>query len=172
MYYKYQNRETQKSKDIVGTIIKQLARKKEVLPKSLVELHREYSRQDELPSQVKLQAQLVEISQSFDQVYIIIDALDECPDQDLILPLITALIQESSKVKICVTSRIEQNIRKSFAKLACPTLEIEAKKVDRDIAVFVDAEIDRLSKDYEWGTIDLALKAKIKTALVTKSNGM
>lgn len=170
VYYKNQNREAQKFKDIVSAIIKQLARKKEVLPNSLIDFHRQYSRQDESPSQAKLQAQLVEISQSFDQVYIVIDALDECSDQDLILPLLTAL-QDASKVKICVTSRREKNIRKSFAKLACPTLEIEAKKVDQDIAVFVDAEIDRRSEEYE-GTIDLALKAKIRTALVTKSNGM
>lgn len=171
VYYKHQNRESQKFKDIVSAIIKQLSRKKEVLPNSLKELYQQYSRQDELPSQSKLQAQLVKVSESFNQVYIIIDALDECSDQKPFLSLITALIQNSS-VKICVTSRREQNIRNTFAKLKCPTLEIEAKKVDQDIAVFVDSEISRRSADYTDGTIDLALRKMIKEALVSKSNGM
>lgn len=171
VYYKHQNRESQKFKDVVSAIIKQLSRKKEVLPNSLKELYRQYSRQDELPSQSKLQAQLVNVSESFNQVYIIIDALDECSDQEPFLSLITALIQNSS-VKICITSRREQNIRNTFAKLKCPTLDIEAKRVDQDIAVFVDSEINCRSADYTDGTIDLALKKMIKEALVSKSNGM
>lgn len=173
IYYKHQNREGQKFKDIVPALVKQLYRKKQVLPKELRDLYRNYSRQDQFPSQAKLQAQLEEVADSFEQVYIVIDALDECSDQDMVLPLIAALVQScSTKIKICITSRREQYILHSFAKLKCPTLEIEAKKVDLDIAIFVDSEIDRRSVDYEYGVIDLALKAKIKMALVTQSNGM
>lgn len=173
MYYKYQNRETQKFKDIVPALAKQLCRKKPVLPKVVKELYRQYSRQDQLPSQAKYQALLVEVLESFEQVFIVIDALDECSDQDVVLPLIAALVQSSSvKIKICVTSRRQQFILHSFAKLKCPTLEIEAKKVDQDIMVFASAEIDRRSEDYEYGIIDPELKAKIKATLVGQSNGM
>lgn len=173
LYYKHQNREAQKLKDILPALVKQLCRKKQVLPKEVKELYHQYSRQDQFPSQAKLQAQLVEVSESFDQVYIVIDALDECSDQDMVLPLIAALVQDCSlKIKICVTSRREQYILHSFAKLKCPTLEIEAKKVDVDIAVFVDEEINRRSADYQYGVVELELREKIKTALVTQSHGM
>lgn len=173
VYYKYQNRAGQGLKNIVPALVKQLCRMKQVLPKEVKELFHQYTRQDEFPSQAKLQAQLVEVSESFDQVYIVIDALDECRDQDMVFPLIAALVEKcSSRIKICVTSRREQYLFHSFARLKCPRLEMEAKKVDEDIAVFVDMEIDRQSSDYQYGTIDGALKAQIKKALVAQSNGM
>lgn len=171
VYYKYQNRSDQNSKNILSSLIKQLSRKKKVLPDHLKEFYKQYFRQDESPSQMKLQAQLVEVSKSYDQVFIVIDALDECQDQDLFLPLITSLLQDSPiKTKIFVTSRREKRILNSFTKLGCPMIQIEAKKVDIDIAVFVSSEIDRRVVDY--GTIDKDIKAKIKTALVSQSNGM
>ncbi|KAL0632593.1 hypothetical protein Q9L58_008524 [Maublancomyces gigas] len=173
LYYKHQNREGQKLKDILPALVKQLCRKKQALPIEVKELYRQYSRQDQFPSLAKLQAQLTEISESFDQVYIVIDALDECSDQNMVFALISALVRDSSvKIKICVTSRREQYILHSFAKLQCPRLEIEAKKVDEDIAIFVDVEIDRRSEDYQYGVIGLELKEEIKTSLITRSNGM
>lgn len=173
VYYKYQNRQEQNFKDIVPALVKQLCRKKQDLPKEVKELYRQYSRQDQFPSQAKLQAQLVDISESFEKVFIVIDALDECPDQDMVIPLIAALVHDcSSKIKICVTSRREQYILHSFAKLKCPTIEIEAKKVDEDIAVFVDAEISRRSADYAFDAMDQQLKDDIKAVLVAQSNGM
>lgn len=91
----------------------------------------------------------------------------------MFLPLISAIAQDPAiKIKICVTSRRERYIRDYFTKLNCPTVEIEAKKVDLDIAVFVAAEIERRTKDYEYGTISQELQAKIKTALVSRSHGM
>lgn len=173
LYYKHQNREGQKLKDLLPALVKQLCRKKQVLPNEVIDLYRQYSRQDQFPSQAKLQAQLTEVSESFDQVYIVIDALDECSDQHMVFALIAALVRDCSvKIKIFVTSRREQYILHSFAKLKCPMLEIEAKKVDADIAIFVDVEIDLQSADYQYGVIDLELKEKIKTSLITRSNGM
>lgn len=173
VYYKHQNRECQMFKDIVPALVKQLCQKKHVLPKEVKELYHQYSRQDQFPSQAKIQAHLVEVAESFERVYIVIDALDECPDPDMVFSLIAALAQcVSAKIKIFVTSRREQFILHSFRKLHSPTLEIEAKKVDKDIMVFVDAEIDHRSKDYEYGTIDQVLKAQIREALVAQANGM
>ncbi|KAL0631967.1 hypothetical protein Q9L58_009170 [Maublancomyces gigas] len=173
MYYKYQNREAQKFKDIIPALVKQLCQKKHVLATEVKELYRQYSRQDQFLSQAKCQALLMEVSESFEQVFIVIDALDECVDQDVVLPLIAALIQSSStKIKICITSRRQQFILHSLAKLKCPTIEIEAKKVDQDIAVFVSAEIDRRSEDYIYDIISPELRILIKAALVGESNGM
>lgn len=173
MYYKYQNREAPEFKNIIPALVKQLCRKKHVLATEVKELYRQYSRQDQFLSQAKCQALLMEVSESFEQVFIVIDALDECVDQDVVLPLIATLVQSSSaKIKICITSRRQQFILHSLAKLKCPTVEIEAKKVDQDIAVFVSAEIDRRSEDYIYDIISPELRILIKAALVGESNGM
>lgn len=99
------------------------------------------------------------------------DALDECEDREHFLPFITGLIQEF-KFKIFLTSRREKDIVTAFTKGNFPTIQIEATKVNADIAAFVHSQIEiRTGKD-NLCEIDEALKNKIEETLVSQSNGM
>lgn len=174
IYFNFQD--VQKSTNILATLIKQLCRKKKVLPDHLKRFYKSYSRNVEIPSYEKLQAQLVQLSKSFDQVFFVVDAMDESVDRENFLPLITTLAQESitqkspCRFKVFVTSRREKDIVASFTKQCFPTIEIEATKVDADIIAYVEYQID--SREDSECDIGQALKEKIRDSLVSQSNGM
>ena len=75
-------------------------------------------------------------------------------------------------VKLFVTSRKEPDIERVFQQKLFPTIEIEATKVDSDIAVYTKAQIESRLKDQRLILQDMALKSKILTALTTKAGGM
>lgn len=174
IYFNFQD--VQKSTNILATVMKQLCRKKRVLPDHLKRFYKSYSRNVESPSFETLQAQLVQLSKTFDRVFFVFDAMDESQDRQNILPLVTTLAQESNteqsscNFKIFVTSRREKDIVASFTKHSFPTIEIEATKVDADIASYVEYQIE--TREDSECVINQTLKKKIRDSLVSKSNGM
>jgi archaellum biogenesis ATPase FlaH len=175
-YYKHQNSAGQSSKTILATLIKQLIQRKKILPAPLKKFHGRYSSEDGLPSNAKLQAQLVEVSKTFDKVIIVIDALDEFQDQDQdpFIPLIKSLcLNLGLNIKVFVTSTREKSIEESFQALICPVVKINIERIrpDLDIADFVASEVDRRSEGYVHGVIDQKIKERIKASLVSRSCG-
>ena len=75
-------------------------------------------------------------------------------------------------IKLFVTSRKEPDIERVFRQKSFPTVEIEAKKVDRDIKIYVNAQIEQRIQDERLILRDVALKDKILTTLTTKASGM
>jgi hypothetical protein len=57
------------------------------------------------------------------EVYIVIDALDECPENDRpdIIRLLTEVMALLPCVKVFVTSRREGDIERAFAETSTPT---------------------------------------------------
>lgn len=168
IYFDYQN--VQKSAEILATLINQLCRKKKVLPDHLIRFRESHLRYFDIPSYEELQAQLIELPKAFDQVFFVVDAIDECEDLANFLPLITTLAQTTScKFKVFVTSRREKDIAASFTSQSFSTIEIEATKVDADIATFVQFQLE--TRTDSTCVIDQELKDKIRDALVSQSNG-
>jgi hypothetical protein len=123
-------------------MIKQLTRQKKVLPKALKEFYRQYYVQVSFPTEGKLKAQLEDLSDNFDQVFLVMDAMDEFEDREGFLPIISGFAQRCSPngsaiFKIFVTSRREKDIEKTFTSHNFPTIQIEAKKVGADIQNFI-----------------------------------
>ena len=75
-------------------------------------------------------------------------------------------------IKLFVTSRKEPDIERVFRQRSFPKIEIEAKKVDDDIAIYVKAQIEQRIKDERLTLKDMTLKEKILTTLTAKANGM
>jgi hypothetical protein len=174
VYFNYKKQDSQSIRTILGTIIKQLARRKVCLPEELREFYRAYYQNAERPSAEKLANQLSQLIATFVRVYIVFDALDEFDDRKTILPIITGMSSASGNgsLKIFVTSRREDDIVAHFARCGTPTLEIEATKVDNDIDALVRAEVG------EWGqktigiSLNEGLRRDIIVALTSKSGGM
>ena len=75
-------------------------------------------------------------------------------------------------IKLFVTSRKESDIERVFRQKSFPTVEIEAKKVDHDIKIYVEAQIEQRIQDERLILRDMALKDKILSTLTTKASGM
>ena len=75
-------------------------------------------------------------------------------------------------IKFFVTSRKEPDIERAFLQKLFPKIEVEAAKVDSDIAVYAKAQIENRVEDGRLVLQNMALKSKILTALTTKAGGM
>ncbi|KAI5848783.1 ankyrin repeat-containing domain protein [Morchella snyderi] len=134
----------QKTIKVLSTIIKQLARQKKTLPKALKQFYKQYHREASFATEGKLEAQLADLFTKFDQVFLIVDAMDEF-------------------------DRREKDIEKTFTSCNLPTIQIEANKVDADIETFIQFQLKERSRDV---VMDQTLKDKIAQSLISKSSGM
>ncbi|KAI5845888.1 hypothetical protein DFP73DRAFT_594082 [Morchella snyderi] len=173
-YFNFQNEAAQTMKNFFGVLLKQLSGQKTRLPPSLLSLYKRcFEKKDQVPGLGELQAQFHEIIQTFNHVFLVVDALDECKKntQRHLLPYIVNLMQGSfGRVKLLVTSRPYPEIELEFASQGFETIKIEATRVKNDIAAFVNHELTH--RPHRYVILNEELRGKIRGELISKGNGM
>ncbi|KAL7777999.1 hypothetical protein CFE70_004673 [Pyrenophora teres f. teres 0-1] len=107
------------------------------------------------------------------QVYVMIDALDECSHRSDLMKIIEAVAGwELQNMHLIVTSRRERDIESSLEGLVDPQNEIclQSEDVDKDIQQYIR---QRLSDDKglsKWGR-DIMMRQEIETAVWKGSKG-
>jgi len=166
-YFNYQSAEMQDLSQTILAIMKQLCRRKSNIPPGFLRV-----KQDSLhPSAIGNQ------DQDFNEIFLIIDALDECLREKRhdVLGFITKIGESVPHAKIFVTSRRKQDISEVFERLNTPTIQIEAKNVAADLFKYVSSEIQRLRHGYNGKRLYMksdALERKIVETLTEKADGM
>lgn len=108
-------------------------------------------------------------------IFILIDALDECPQRDNERQEVLDLIKEmkswsTSNLHLLVTSRKEVDIEETLVDiLTLPPISIQGSQVAADIDLFVDYQLKTIS---QLKRLPQDLKLEIKDALVNGANGM
>ncbi|KAI1560042.1 Ankyrin repeat protein [Pyrenophora tritici-repentis] len=175
VYYNYQNTQLKELHQIVATLLKQLCQRKDQLPRDLLQ-----TKQEALsPSLVGTQERFISLVEDLSQVYVVFDALDECPEQERgdILGFITGIVraQVGCQVKVFVTSRNEMDIAKAFGDKHIPTIQIQTENVTADIEAFARSQVTKLQAGENGKTLYITndgLKEKIIQTLAAKAEGM
>ena len=111
-------------------------------------------------------------------IYIIVDALDECPDtsgvrspRERVLSLIKHLVDlRLPNLHICVASRPEIDIRHRLEPLASSLLSLHDQTgQSEDIAKYIRSEADAIASDKRWREDD---KVLVIETLSEKADGM
>ena len=111
-------------------------------------------------------------------IYIIIDALDECPKtadlshpREKVLNVIKELVDlKISNLRICVTSRREADIASILGPLTFRTVSLEDEGgQDEDIAEYIRNFVNTDSEMRDWKDAD---KEMVIDVLSKKANGM
>ena len=125
------------------------------------------------PTASKLTATLQELVAGSTEVFILLDALDECKDRDVLM----AKLEEMSRWQITslhmlVTSRQEKEIGETLSKLldAKHCICVQGVQVEDDIRTYVRSRIRTDRKLKRWKTPEV--QSEIETALVEKAGGM
>jgi hypothetical protein len=117
----------------------------------------------------------INIAKLYETLFIVIDGLDECPEEKR-SPILDFIVEASSNpdtnIKVFVSSRRESDISAQFKYLDTPAIELEAGKITPDIRSFVQYEASRLRRQSKLRVRDDALFAEIVQRLVEKSDGM
>jgi ankyrin repeat domain-containing protein 50 len=179
-YFKDDSPESQEPSRVVSTFIKQLCWKKEQIPRHLLDFYHTYDRDVRIPAFDKYKDNFFRLAKSFDQTFIVIDALDECKqdeqngiqNREQIMDFIFHLADDMPCAKFFVTSRRETDITDAFARHQTPTIRIEAKNVTGDINTYVNDRVENLLKAKKLRLGKATLKGKIVELLVAKAEGM
>jgi hypothetical protein len=107
------------------------------------------------------------------RVYLIMDALDECPEdheaRQRVLGRIERLTQGASNLKILATSRELPAIRESMAALGSEPMRIATSDVDADIQRYV---ANQLPGDRSFGKFRKETLHLIESTIASKADGM
>ena len=156
-----------------------------LLPPKLEQVYEKHYNNHSHPSFKELQGIFLTIIKQLKSVFFVLDALDECTlDQRADLCKFFVEIVELGSgtrggpgtndgiIKLFVASRKELDIERAFLQKSFPRIEVEVAKVDSDIEVYVQAQIEQRLHDGTLTLSDQRLKDKILTTLTTKAGGM
>ena len=147
------------------------------LPSTLQEVYKQHYKNDCQPKYDELRNIFLTITQQLGHVFFVVDALDECTLEErknlceFFLSIINTGTSQGT-VKLFVTSRQEPDIEQAFRQKAIPIIKIEAAKVDKDIEIYVKAQVKLRLDNGSLHIRNIVLADKIVSALTTKAGGM
>lgn len=149
--------------NFLRSIIAQLAGRKPVLPEAVRGLYDEYIQSRQQPDKRTLVATATSIIGSYENCYIVLDALDECGStenrKEVLHVLRTLLMTKATGgfLHLLATSRNEPDIQKALEPIVFAQILMDIAKVDED---------DRLKGR------PVPIKKEIINNLVQKAHGM
>lgn len=156
---------------IIAALIKQLCRKRDNIPDWLLR----FKNDSQSPSTASKEESFVSLAEDFQEIFLIVDALDECPrsKRSSVIGFITKVISSLPCAKVFVTSRRESDIVRAFESRE--TIKISADHVAADIERFVCSEVDKLRQGYHGKKLYLnsdTCERRIISTLTKKADGM
>lgn len=154
-YFTFSDLKKQERDGMLKSLIKQLCCQRPNMPNSVKKL-REYQSQDAQPPTGVLEQSLLDVMCGFSATYLIIDALDECPEfkgeraelmKSLNRILTAATAATTSNLHLFCTSRKESDIDIEFrSHLLRPEaaeidLTIHKKEMEQDISQYIDTAL-------------------------------
>ncbi|MCJ1347463.1 hypothetical protein MMC31_005688 [Peltigera leucophlebia] len=151
-YFDFNESEKQNATSFVTTLIAQLCNHVVGLPEKLKELYRACNNGRGVATLDALRAALFAVVDKFGDVFIVADALDECPNNENLREELLELIkdmstQSSSNIHLLVTSRPEPDIEELLLSLSTTrVISIQGSPIEADIKSYICHEISSESK--------------------------
>jgi ankyrin repeat domain-containing protein 50 len=161
----------QNAPNFLRSILAQLAATNQPVYDSVLGLYSRCKSGREEPSLQDMQAMLLEAARAFEDLYIVIDAVDESPreiERGPLLAVIRTLAQEKT-IHLLAASREELDIANSFRELGVDEIAIAGEGVASDIMDYVSGQF---AEDSKLKRFPLDLKERAQEALAEKANGM
>lgn len=164
---------------MLASLAKQLCSRRPDTPQPIKSLS-EFKEKGHRPDTETLEAILTSVARGFSTVYIVIDALDECPPLEgerrrLLGSLRQIMTAASVNLHIFCTSRREADIDSAMTillpvplKVAMIDLTVRRNILDHDIGLFIDLT---LSSD-ECRSWPDNIKAEARQSLIERADGM
>ena len=164
-YFSFGDAKSRDIEELLCSVIRQLCAGAHTLPYQLNELWEKYGTPGSRPTvsvlKDTLDSVVLSIKNDEQDVFIVIDALDECPivaeqtssdaqkssERKDILQWLNKFCHDHSNSRILVLSRDESDIRSSIGDST--QVDVEKGVID-DLHVFIENGIDRIVKEQEW----------------------
>lgn len=166
-YYNYKDEHLNDPAIVIAALVKQLCQRKDTIPPFLLQ-----SFNNNLgPSAAGSSESYIKLASQFKHVFLVIDALDECPKSER--RYILDFIAQTAKAcaKVFLTSWHELDIKDALEAMNTPMIGIKTDDVSPDIERFVNDRVKEL-RNKELHVKSNALERKIVESLTAKAEGM
>ncbi|KIJ13317.1 hypothetical protein PAXINDRAFT_81413 [Paxillus involutus ATCC 200175] len=157
---------SQKFETLLRSILNQLCSEQADTPDAMKRLYRVDAKEHPQPTLAQLRTTLAEIVKGFDEVYILIDALDECDSQAELLDWMKSLQLTTPGLHLLATSRPERIIEDRMSDFSHVRISLNSGLLDDDIKTYVDERVEA-SDD-----LKLLMTEGMKKKLRVKGDGM
>lgn len=149
-FFKFDDRTKQDVSDMLRAVIMQLSSQTKGA-QAIRQLYASYG--SVTPPRYALMDCLGKIAQEFQDVYIVLDALDECP-RDQRHTMLQVLVElnswSKSGIHILATSRDEVDIRETMGDLADDKISMRNDEVEKDMALFISQRLASWKRLKKW----------------------
>jgi adenylylsulfate kinase-like enzyme len=166
LYCEYGRQEDQTPHSLLAAVLRQLADQRTLLPESVIKLYRSHTIDKTRHIFDEILSTLPNAIRGFSQVFLVVDALDECSEESY-RELLSKLrdLQNITGMKLLATSRHTINFREIFRE--CALLEIKANKCD--IIAVLEVQVEKLSACVRT---DSELRNRVKEDIAKAVDGM
>jgi hypothetical protein len=155
----------------IGAIVRQIVERKQNIPNTVEALYQTNRGRGTTPTRTEYLDLLHSLSTEFSELYVVIDALDECIDnsRDMIWKdLLTSLKDSVTNLRLLYTSRHIDNVETASPESTC----IEIVASDADMQTYIHRQISTKPNLSQFCKQDANLENDILQVVVSKSEGM
>lgn len=167
----YKSELTQSPQNILASLVRQIARQHQTSYNKAAEYYknRTLSGAWSVPPVEELCSLFVEMCTPFEDVMVIVDGVDECGKQQTkVAKNLRDLKDQSQNVKVLLLSRDEPDIQQQLKSLQRMSIAAQNK----DLRLYVAAEIERRLQNGELELRDMKLKEEIMDVFINGAQGM
>ncbi len=171
VYCNHKEKVSQSIEYFVGAIIRQIIERMQVIPEDVRTLYAKHRGKETRPTRTEYLNLLQSLAKRYSEVYLVIDALDECIDDNNKLiwtSLLTELKKTVSNLRLLYTSRDIDNRSEILA--GSTIIDIQASEAD--ISAYVQGQLQSHNELLGFCRKDPTLKNNILHAIVSRSHGM
>jgi len=177
-YFSFTDAKTQNAIEMLCSLIKQICCRRPDTPQSIQSLV-EYKEKGQFPDRKTLENTLVATIRGFSRVFVVLDALDECPFENgerekLLESVCRVHNQASQNLRLLCTSRRETDIAAVLKPMLSTHLKLDIdlsahkKAIDHDIGLHIDNTFG-VEPFRSWPD---EIKSEARAALIEKADGM
>jgi hypothetical protein len=169
-YFSFSDERKQSDSDLLRSLVAQLGWREPGLS-MLRQAYGDAKRS--VPGPDELEKIFLASTRSCSKVYLLVDALDECPEdhetRQSVLARIERLTQDAPNLRVLATSRELDRIRKSMEALIAEPLRVTTRAVDDDIRLYLAKEI---SRDRSLCELSPEMRTLIESTIASQADGM
>ncbi|KAH0563336.1 hypothetical protein GP486_002098 [Trichoglossum hirsutum] len=168
VFCNYQSRADQNTTILLSAILRQLVQAQGSVPESISHLHERHSGRGTRPSLDEVFSTLQSVLQNYSRVHLVIDALDECQDQEGTHNRLLARVrdlQKDANLNVMITSRFIPDLEAEFEHAT----RLEVRASNEDVKRFVTDQIYQLPRCIRR---DNELQNLMKDKIIEAADGM
>ncbi len=159
----------QTPENLIASLLRQFAQRLPSLPEEIRDMYKQHTKEKTRPSLAEYLRLLHMVVQMFSQAYLLVDAIDECNEEDGARKSFLAALKElSAGVRLVVTSRWVPAIESEFSE----ALKLEIRADREDVARYVKSRVATTPRLMRHVVADPMLESMISRKIADNCHGM